>query len=110
MVLSDGAVIPTHCVIWGGGIKAGHLADVSGLKQGRGGRIDVEPDLRVADQLGIYVVGDIANIFALGHVTLSTTRLRRPFRSASPATASGLVSSEAARHIRAVFHRVSPCR
>jgi hypothetical protein len=44
---------------------------------------------------------------ALGHVTLSTTRLRRPFRWASPATASGLVSSEAARPIRAVFHRVS---
>jgi NADH dehydrogenase len=62
VVLSDGAVIPTHCVIWGGGIKASHLADVSGLKQGHGGRIDVEPDLRVADQPGIYVVGDIANI------------------------------------------------
>jgi NADH dehydrogenase len=62
VVLSDGTVISTHCVIWGGGIKAGHLADVSGLKQGRGGRIDVEPDLRVADQPGIYVVGDIANI------------------------------------------------
>jgi hypothetical protein len=38
-------------------------------------------------------------VLALGHVTLSTTRLRRPFRSASPATASGLVSSEAARPI-----------
>jgi NADH dehydrogenase len=62
VVLSDGSTIPTHCVIWGGGIKAAQLAETSGLKQGRGGRIDVEPDLRVADQPGIYVVGDLANI------------------------------------------------
>src|SRR5262245_56777 len=62
VVLSDGDTIPTHCVIWGGGIKAGALADRSGLKQGRGGRIDVEPDLTVADHPDVYVVGDIANV------------------------------------------------
>jgi len=62
VVLSDGDRIPTHCVVWGGGIKAGQLAETSGLKQGRGGRIDVQPDLTVADQAGIYAVGDIANI------------------------------------------------
>jgi hypothetical protein len=37
-VLSDGAVIPTHCVIWGGGIKAGHLPDVSGGRASRRSR------------------------------------------------------------------------
>jgi NADH:ubiquinone reductase (H+-translocating) len=62
VVLSDGDTIPTHCVIWGGGIKAAQAADTSGLKQGRGGRIDVEPDLSVPDHPGVYVVGDIANI------------------------------------------------
>jgi NADH dehydrogenase len=62
VVLSDGDMIPTHCVIWGGGIKAGALADRSGLKQGRGGRIDVQADLTVADHPNVYVVGDIANI------------------------------------------------
>jgi NADH dehydrogenase len=62
VVLSDGDTIPTHCVIWGGGIKAAQLAETSGLKQGRGGRIDVEPDLTVTDHPGVYVVGDIANI------------------------------------------------
>jgi len=62
VVLSDGDRIPTHCVIWGGGIKAGQLAETSGLKQGRGGRIDVLPDLTVEDHPEIYVVGDIANI------------------------------------------------
>jgi NADH dehydrogenase len=62
VVLSDGNTIPTHCVIWGGGIKAAQLAETSGLKQGRGGRIDVEPDLTVTEHPGVYVVGDIANI------------------------------------------------
>jgi NADH dehydrogenase len=62
VVLSDGDTIPTHCVIWGGGIKAGALADRSGLKQGRGGRIDVQADLTVTDHPNVYVVGDIANI------------------------------------------------
>jgi len=61
VVLSDGETIPTHCVIWGGGIKAAQLAETSGLKQGRGGRIDVEPDLTVPDHPDIYVVGDVAN-------------------------------------------------
>ena len=32
------------------------------MPQGRGGRIDVEPDLTVHGYPGVYVVGDIANI------------------------------------------------
>jgi NADH:quinone reductase (non-electrogenic) len=62
VVLSDGETIPTHCVIWGGGIKAAPLADDSGLEQGRGGRIDVRPDLTVEGHPGVFVVGDLANI------------------------------------------------
>jgi NADH:ubiquinone reductase (H+-translocating) len=61
VVLSNGDTIPTHCVIWGGGIKAAQLAETSGLKQGRGGRIDVQTDLSVPDHPDIYVVGDLAN-------------------------------------------------
>jgi len=60
--LSDGAVIPTRCVIWGGGITAARLAADCGLAQGRGGRIDAQPDLTLAGSPGVYVVGDIANI------------------------------------------------
>ena len=37
-------------------------AAASGLPQGRGGRIDVEPDLTVHGFPGVYVIGDIANI------------------------------------------------
>src|SRR5262249_45373653 len=61
-LLSDGAVIPTRCVIWGGGLMAASLAANCGLAQGHGGRIDVQHDLTLADSPGVYVVGDFANI------------------------------------------------
>ncbi len=62
VVLSDGSTIKTHCVVWGGGLQAAPVAGEAGLPQGRGGRIDVEPDLRLDGFPGVYVVGDIANI------------------------------------------------
>jgi NADH dehydrogenase len=60
--LSDGTTIPTHCVIWGGGLRAAPLADNVGVGQGRGGRIDVEPDLTVPEFPNVYGIGDFANI------------------------------------------------
>jgi NADH dehydrogenase len=60
--LSDGTTIPTHCVIWGGGLRAAPLADNDGVGQGRGGRIDVEPDLTVPEFPNVYGIGDFANI------------------------------------------------
>ena len=64
VVLSDGTRIPTRTVIWGGGIKASPLAEASGLPTGRGGRVDVGPDLGVEGHPGLYVLGDLANIAA----------------------------------------------
>jgi NADH dehydrogenase len=61
-VLSDGTSIPTHCVIWAGGLMAAPLAARTGIAQGRGGRIDVLPDLTVADHPNVYAVGDLANV------------------------------------------------
>src|SRR6185295_11545626 len=52
----------THLVVWGGGVTAAHLAGSTGIQQGRGGRIDVRPDLTVAGHQGVYAIGDIANI------------------------------------------------
>jgi NADH dehydrogenase len=62
VTLSDGDTIATRCVIWGGGIEAAPLAHAVGLKQGRGGRIDVHEDLTVEDHPRVFVVGDLANI------------------------------------------------
>jgi NADH dehydrogenase len=60
--LADGTLIPTRCVVWGGGIKAPPLAARSGLPQGRGGRVDVRDDLSVSGFPGVFVLGDMANI------------------------------------------------
>ena len=62
VTLADGTVIPTRCVVWGGGIMAPALAADSGLQRGRGGRIDVLPDLTVQGAPGVYAIGDVANI------------------------------------------------
>jgi len=60
--LGDGTVLPTRCVVWGGGLKAAPVAAAAGVPQGRGGRLDVQPDLSVAGFPGVYVAGDVANI------------------------------------------------
>ena len=60
--LSDGTVIPTHLVIWGGGISAAPIAGMAGIPQGRGGRIAVNPDLRVPGFEHVYAIGDVAAI------------------------------------------------
>jgi NADH dehydrogenase len=62
VTLQDGTRINTRCVVWGGGIKAPALAAAAGLLQGRGGRIDVQPDLTVDRFPGVYAIGDVANI------------------------------------------------
>jgi NADH:ubiquinone reductase (H+-translocating) len=62
VVLRDGSTIQTHLVIWGGGEMAAEIAGEAGVGQGRGGRIDVRPDLSVPGHPNVFVVGDIANI------------------------------------------------
>jgi NADH:ubiquinone reductase (H+-translocating) len=61
-VLSDGALLPTRCVVWGGGIKAAAVAANCGLAAGRGGRTDVQADLTLRGNPGVYAIGDVANI------------------------------------------------
>jgi NADH:ubiquinone reductase (H+-translocating) len=59
---ADGTTLPCQLVVWAGGLKAGAVVARSGLEQGRGGRIDVNPDLTVPGAPGIYVLGDAANM------------------------------------------------
>jgi NADH dehydrogenase len=62
VTLSDGTTIATHLTIWGGGLMAAPLAAGANLSQGRGGRIDVQPDLTVEGFPSVYALGDLANI------------------------------------------------
>jgi NADH dehydrogenase len=62
VLLSDGTVVPTRCVVWGGGITASPVAADCGLAKGAGGRVDVQPDLTLPGSADVYVIGDVANI------------------------------------------------
>ena len=59
---SDGSTVPARTVVWGGGESGSAIAQNTGPVPGRGGRLDVLPDLRVEGFPGVYAVGDVANI------------------------------------------------
>jgi NADH dehydrogenase len=62
LILDDGTHLPCDIAIWAGGLKASSLAESLAVKPGKGGRVDVQPDLQVAGFPGVYALGDFANI------------------------------------------------
>ncbi|WP_244871636.1 NAD(P)/FAD-dependent oxidoreductase [Catellatospora sp. TT07R-123] len=62
VTLSDGEVIKTRLVVWGGGEKAAAVAATGGLPTGHGGRVTVGGDLTVPGFPHVYALGDVANI------------------------------------------------
>ena len=58
----DGSAIATRTVVWGGGESGSAVAEGAGPAPGRGGRIDVAPDLSVPGYPRTYAVGDVANV------------------------------------------------
>jgi NADH dehydrogenase len=64
--LDDGSTILARTVVWGGGESGASIAETAGPRPGRGGRLDVLPDLRVDGFPGVYAIGDVANIPAGG--------------------------------------------
>jgi NADH dehydrogenase len=60
--LSDGSVIPTHTVVWAGGLRASDLSTKMGVRPGHGGRVDVQADLSIEGHRDVFAIGDFANI------------------------------------------------
>jgi NADH:ubiquinone reductase (H+-translocating) len=60
VVLSGGEQLPSDVTVWAAGVTAPESAGAWGLPQGRGGRIQVGPDLRVSGHDRIFAIGDIA--------------------------------------------------
>jgi NADH:ubiquinone reductase (H+-translocating) len=60
VILSDGEHVPSAATIWATGVKVHDQVASWGLPQGRGGRIQVEADLRVAGHPEVFAVGDMA--------------------------------------------------
>ena len=61
VLLSDGETLPSAATIWATGVKVHDQVSTWGLPQGRGGRIQVEPDMRVVGHPEIFAVGDVAS-------------------------------------------------
>ena len=60
--LDESTDVAARTVVWGGGESGAGVIQDAGPKPGRGGRIDVRPDLGVEGFPGTYVIGDAANI------------------------------------------------
>jgi NADH:ubiquinone reductase (H+-translocating) len=100
-LLSDGTKIPSHCVIWAGGLKASALSAKAGIPLGHGGRIDVQPDLTVAGYPGVYALGDFANMVGADGKTLP--QLAAVAEQCGKACTKNIVADIAGRP-RAPFH------
>jgi NADH:ubiquinone reductase (H+-translocating) len=61
VVLSDGRRLPAHLTIWAGGSRGTGFSSSLGISRSAGGRVDVLPDLTIAQHPGVYVLGDLAN-------------------------------------------------
>ncbi|ORX07346.1 NAD(P)/FAD-dependent oxidoreductase [Mycolicibacillus trivialis] len=62
ITLDDGTTLDGDVIVWAGGLKAPQLIADTALPQGKGGRVDVNPDLTAPGFDGVYVLGDSANI------------------------------------------------
>ena len=60
VVLSGGERVHSDVTVWAAGITGAEAIKDWGLPQGRGGRIEVGPDLRVQGHDRIFAIGDIA--------------------------------------------------
>ena len=62
VLLADGQDLPSNLTVWAAGVSAPPSAGSWNLPQGKGGRIETGPDLRVTGHDRIFAVGDIALI------------------------------------------------
>ena len=62
VTFADGEELAAHTLVWAAGVQANPVGAALGLRTGRGGRIEVGPDLAVVDRPGVWAIGDVAAI------------------------------------------------
>jgi len=58
--LADGSHMASHTLIWTAGVQASGLGRTLGVELDKGGRVPVRPDLTLADDADVFVIGDLA--------------------------------------------------
>jgi NADH dehydrogenase len=58
--LGDGTRLGATTVVWAAGVRACDLAGSLDVPLGRGGRVEVTPELHLADRPDVFVIGDMA--------------------------------------------------
>ncbi|MEJ5946405.1 NAD(P)/FAD-dependent oxidoreductase [Pseudokineococcus basanitobsidens] len=62
VVLKGGEEIPSALTVWTSGVSAPKSLSEWGFPQGRGGRLQTEPDLRVQGSDAVFAVGDVGAV------------------------------------------------
>ena len=62
VTLSTGEVVPARTVCWTAGVKPAPVTRELGLPLGPGGRIEVDPTMRVVGQEHVWAIGDAAAV------------------------------------------------
>ncbi|MEJ5914740.1 NAD(P)/FAD-dependent oxidoreductase [Pseudokineococcus sp. 1T1Z-3] len=62
VVLKGGEEIPSALTVWTSGVSAPKSLSEWGFPQGRGGRLQTEPDLRVQGSDSVFAVGDVGAV------------------------------------------------
>lgn len=60
VTLGSGEEIPAHTIVWAAGVRAAPLGEILDAPLARGARVEITPQLTLADDPHVYVVGDIA--------------------------------------------------
>lgn len=60
VVLADGTRLEAGTIVWAAGVTASPLARMMGTPTGRGGRLQVEPNLSLPGHPEVFAIGDIA--------------------------------------------------
>lgn len=66
-IVVSGSRIESATVLWGAGVAASPILKMLGVETDRGGRVAVDPMLRVPGKHNVFVVGDAASIMQDGH-------------------------------------------
>jgi NADH dehydrogenase len=60
VTLRSGRVLKAHTLVWGAGLQGSPIGRMLGVEMQKGDRIATDPDLRLADDPRVFVVGDMA--------------------------------------------------